>query len=720
MPQNKQDINRNGSFKIDDNVYVYPQDKLVILNEILYAPKVFSKYIKNEGSIYYKNVCASFDTETTSMYYNGDKTAVMYIWMFSVNGKVIIGRTWQQFETFMEEIGQLTSNNERLIVYVHNLGFDFSFFCHRLTWHKTFCAKIHEPIYAITTTGIEFRDSYILTSKSLEKSAKDLNKYKIEKQTGSLDYKLIRGSNTKLTDKELKYCIYDCLVLDAIIQEKIEQDGSIAKIPLTNTGYVRRFLKEKCYPGSHKKKNKQAEWYRTLMCDLTMTPEEYQINKRAFQGGFTHANALYVNHTFTQRVDSIDFTSSYPAVMMSEMFPMSRPTHYVNVTLEKFKELYKDKLIIFDVRFNNIRKKTDVFDCPLSVSKCNGSRFVENNGRLVSADYAVTTITNIDMSVIKNFYDYDTIQVGEILAYDKDYLPKPIIEGLIDLYKDKTELKDVKGYETEYQVKKGMFNSVYGCSVTDPVKDVITFDTEWHEEKTDLHEAIEHYNNSKNRFLYYPWGVFVTSYARRNLFMGILEFGIDYIYSDTDSIKCINYDKHIKFIEWYNEIITDKINLCLDHYGFNHDCVCPKTIKGVSKPLGVWDHETKEESYTAFKTLGAKRYIYTQGGTLHITIAGLNKKQGCDYLRSFNAPVLGLDEYDFFTDDFYVPKEATGKLTHTYLKEERKTGTFTDYQGLPNVFDEIGGVHLENADFTLSLTGQFKQYLQGVQQCCMI
>lgn len=504
MLQSKQDINQNGSFSIDETLYTYPQDKLVILNEILYAPTVYAKHVKNEGNIYYKNVCASFDTETTSMYYNGEKTAVMYIWMFSVNGKVITGRTWEQFESLMNDIGQLTSNNERLIVYVHNLGFDFAFFCHRLTWHKTFCVKMHEPIYAITTTGIEFRDSYILTAKSLEKSAGDLQKYKIKKQTGSLDYTLLRGSNTPLTETELKYCIYDCLVLDAIIQEKIEQEGDITKIPLTNTGYVRRFLKKKCFPGSHKKRNedtKKADSYRTLMSNLTMTPYEYQMNKRAFQGGFTHANALYVNHTFKRRVDSIDFTSSYPAVMMSEMFPMSKATHYFNVSCETFQELYKDKLIIFDVRFNNIRKKDNVFECPLSVSKCNGSNFVENNGRLVSADYAVTTITNIDMSVIKNFYDFDTIQVGQILAYEKDYLPRPIIEGLIELYKDKTELKDVEGEEVNYQVKKGMFNSVYGCSVTDPVKDVITFDGEWHDEPVDLNDAMEHYNNSKNRFL---------------------------------------------------------------------------------------------------------------------------------------------------------------------------------------------------------------------------
>ena len=50
-------------------------------------------------------------------------------------------------------------------------------------------------------------------------------------------------------------------------------------------------------------------------------------------------------------------------------------------------------------------------------------------------------------------------------------------------------------------------------------------------------ETIEKYNNKKNRFLFYPWGIFVTSIARHNLWMAIIEFGDDYIYSDTDSIN---------------------------------------------------------------------------------------------------------------------------------------------------------------------------------------
>lgn len=635
----------------------------------------------------------------------------MYIWMFSVNGKVITGRDWDSFMSLYYDISELINYNERLIVYVHNLGFDFQFFCKRVSWRKTFCTKVREPIYAISTTGMEFRDSLILTGKSLASSAKDLNKYKIMKLVGDLDYSKVRGSDTPLTKEEMNYCIYDCLVLDAIIQEKIEQEGSIAKIPLTSTGYVRRYMKNKCYPGSHKKRNEEsrpAQEYRKLMANLTIEPWEYGMLKRSFMGGFTHANSLYVDQTLVGNIDSIDFTSSYPAVILSEMYPMSKGKLYKNITKEEFEDLYENKLIIFDVKINNIKTKEDKYENYLSVNKCHGENIIENNGRVVSADYVVTTITNIDFTIIKNFYDYDNIQVGNLVAYERGYLPKPIIESVLEFYKGKTELKGVDGAEVDYQLKKGMLNSIYGCMVTDIVKPVVEYQgQEWNVNECNIEETIGKYNSSKNRFLFYPWGVFITAYARRNLFMGITEFAEDYIYSDTDSIKCFNIDKHMDFIMWYNNSITKKIDTVLDYYNIDISSSRPCNKKGEEKQIGIWDWETKEDKYTKFKTLGAKRYIYTQNEELHITIAGLSKKVGCEYISNNG-------DYELFTDDMYIPREHTGKMLHTYIDREIQ-GDVVDYLGNKNHYEETGAVHLEPIDFTMSMSAKFKDYINHCQ-----
>ena len=700
-----------GKFELDYNIYWYPESKDIILNEVRYTRSCFAKHDEKMGNIYYKNCPASFDIETTSMYVDEEKAATMYVWMFSVNGKTIFGRTWNDFVKLIGEVEQYLTLTRRLIVYVHNLGFDFTFFCKHLKWHKSFATGEKKPIYAITEGGVEFRDSLILTGKKLSKSAEDLTKYKVRKQVGDLDYNLIRGSTTPLTPTELNYCLFDTLTLDAIIQEKIETEGNITKIPLTNTGYVRKHLREKCL-GKGKYKTNANKRYSELMKALTLTPKEYDMLKRTFMGGFTHANSIYVDHTLSGELDSFDFTSSYPAVILSEMFPMSKGQILNNVSYPAFNKMLKNNLMVFDIFLYNLRPNEEhvVYENYLSESKCKLKNARINNGRVVSADECFTTITNIDYEIIKNFYTFDSIQVGTIISYDKGYLPKEIVEGVLDLYEKKTELKDVEGSEINYQLYKGMLNSVYGCIVTDIAKPVYEYtNVGWTLTEPDINTQVTRYNQSWKRFLYYPWGVFVTAYARRNLFMGIHEFGIDYIYSDTDSIKCFNAKEHLGFINYYNELITSKIHATLNHYGIDVSRAAPKNKKGVSKPLGVWDWETEKHHMTRFKTLGAKRYIYESEGKLHITIAGLGKDKGAEYMLTMGDP------FDYFSDKMTVPAESTGKLCHTYLNKPT-SGKFIDYLGNKCEFSELDSVHLESTPFSLKLSDDFRSFLKRIRE----
>lgn len=704
-----QDSNRYGKFELDYNIHWYPEDKDLVINEVRYTRSYFAKVDKQLGNITYKNCAASFDIETTSLYANGEKAATMYVWMFSVNGKTVFGRTWKDFIQLMHEVEDYLTLSRRLIVYVHNLGFDFTFFCKHLKWYKTFATGEKKPIYAITEGGVEFRDSYILTGKSLAASAKDLTTFKVRKKEGDLNYDLWRGQTTPLTDKELDYCLYDTLTLDAIIKEKINAEGFVHKIPLTNTGYVRRHLRQLCL-GKGKYKTNENKLYYRMMQQLTLTSSEYAMLKRAFMGGFTHANSIYVGSTIKGPVDSFDFTSSYPAVILSEMFPMSKGVMYENISQQAFNKLLKYKLLVFDITIHRLRERDNVFENYLSESKCKLVNPVINNGRVVSADECFTTITNIDYEIIKNYYDFDSIQIGKIIAYDKGYLPKQIIEGVLDLYEKKTTLKGVKGEEINYMLYKGMLNSIYGCTATDIVKPVYEYTNQgWIQNVPEVNEQIAKYNQSRTRFLFYPWGVFITAYARRNLFMGIQEFGIDYIYSDTDSIKCVNANKHMDFINYYNELIINKIKNTLKHYNIDVSRAAPKNKKGVPKPLGVWEWETEHEHITRFKTLGAKRYIYEVNGELHITIAGLGKESGAKYIQSMGDP------FEYFSDKMTVPEDSTGKQCHTYLNKPI-SGTFKDYLGNQCEFAELDGVHLEPTPFSLKLSDQFKDYLDGIRE----
>lgn len=713
-------------FVIDEHAYHYPVDKYIIYDQLEGREPIFMKKDRKMGNIYAYNVAASFDIETSSFRqhtagesqdefkHGGKKLAIMYVWQFSINGRVIIGRTWNEFKELMLELSQRfeLSPWKQLIVYVHNLGYEFQYMRKYFTWTNVFSSAKREPIYARTNIGIEFRDSYILTSKSLDLSAKDLTKYKVRKLVGNLDYSKIRSSATPLTDDELVYCVHDDLAVDAIIQEKIESERrGIAGIPLTNTGYVRRFIRNNCF-----KSGRRHGSYADFIQRLTLTPEEYIRLKEAFQGGFTHANRIWVNKHITGTIDSFDFTSSYPAVILSEKFPMQHCCYKVE-TQDDFYRMISDNNVcsVFKVYFKGLREKPEVYDNPISTSKCSflSKDAVINNGRLVRATDVITRCTNVDFKVYQRFYDWDCFRVAEIDTYQAAYLPKPIIESVLDLYKSKTTLKGVQGQEAEYMVKKGMLNSVYGCMVTDIVKELIAYSNNlgWEEpdEEVDITEKIDQYNTSYNRFLYYPWGVFVTAYARRNLFSGILACGEDYLYSDTDSIKCINAKSHMDYFRTYNRAIIQKVSRVLTYYGIDPSEAAPKTVKGITKQIGVWDWETEGNPYTEFKTCGAKRYMYTQNGEIHTTIAGLPKKSGASYISGQKSP------YDFFSDGMIVPSDKTHKLISTYIDSEFTVHNI-DYMGTEFTATEKSAIHMEGASFEMSETSEFVDYLRGIQK----
>ena len=672
------------------------------LNELTYD------IIKTPKKIQYLNIESAFDIETSSIIDDGVKVALSYVWAFGLGDgeEIYYGRTWEEFQELIELLVNHFQlfDERRLIIYVHNLGYEFQFMRKYFEWKNVFSVDERKPIKALTVDGIEFKDSYILSGYSLEHTARNLVNHNVKKLVGDLDYSLTRHSGTEITEQEFGYIRNDIEIILAYINEQIEQYGNITKIPLTNTGRVRKYVRNNCYYTStnHKKTNKgKYSRYRKLMNDLTLTKKDYIMLKTAFMGGYTHANARYQGKIL-ENVTSIDFTSSYPAVMLSEMFPMSKGKEVYPESFEEFEQLVQKYCLLFDIRLTGVQSK-DVPDNYISQSKCrNLENPIINNGRIHSADNLVMTITDVDYRILTATYTWETLEVRNVIRYHKGYLPKAIIESVLELYQDKTLLKGVAGQEIEYMLSKGMLNSTYGMMVTDIIQDTILYeDDEWGTEPVDIDEKIQEYNESKNRFLYYPWGVWITAYARKNLWTGILNVGDDYIYSDTDSIKLLNYEKHIPFIEHYDSELIKRLNEMMEHYDLDKTLLNP-----LGQMIGVWDYEG---TYSRFKTLGAKRYLVEENGELEITVAGLSKQNGLEYMLEKTGNDNG-GVFKMFTDSLYIPAERTGKMTHTYI-DESKDITVTDYQG--NVSHETipSGVHLESADYTLSISKQYGQFI---------
>lgn len=700
----------------DNNGHVFTDDKIddfisFIKPDIQWVTqKKFERSINGHIFVDYANCSCAFDTETTSIIVDNVKTGFMYIWMFGINGVCIYGRTWDSFKDLTDKLEKEFELNytRRLVCYVHNLPFDFQFMNKYYEWSEVFCINTRSPIYAITRSGVEYRCSYALTGVRLEKMGEDLVTHKCNKLVGDLDYNKVRHHNTVITEKELGYCLNDIRVIMCKIQECIEIEGDVTKIPLTKTGYVRRDVRRAVM--------KDKKTFNKIQ-DLKLTEEELEMWEKAFQGGFTHTNA-YKSGITQEDVVSYDFTSSYPTVMISEKYPMSNGTKIdcSKLTYEEFCEYIRTYSCVMEIVMTNVKLKDGMGDAPISRSKClmldrdeddivDVEENVFDNGRIRKAIKICTTISEQNFLIYRKFYSFE-YKIVKMYIYKKDYLPKPFIECVLSYYNNKTMLKDVEGKEVDYQLAKALLNAIFGMMVMAIERPVFPYENGvgWNEEyMRERSESLEEYNNNRNRFTWFPWGVYITDYARVNLFTGIYECGKqDYIYSDTDSIKILNAKDHEDYILTYNRMITDKLEACLDHYGIDKSLICPKTIEGVEKPLGVWDFDGH---YTRFKALRAKCYLVEKdNGELKTTIAGVAKKAGAKYLSKKENP---FDAFDF---GMCIPADETGKKTHIYNDDELQFEC-TDYNGITTTVTTKGGIYLENAKFELSENDDYEKLL---------
>ena len=660
----------------------------------------FKFYGKPKHEEKWLNVPASFDIETTSFYNaEGEKRSTVYIWMVSIFGKAFYGRTWFEFVSLLNQCHDILELDEkhRLILYVHNLSFEFAFLQNLFEWQDVFATDYHKVIYAYTPQGIEFRCSLILYGASLEHlGKKGLHEYEVKKAVGELDYSKPRHFQTPLTPEEMHYCLEDVQVVVAYVEELIHQEKRISKIPLTKTGFPRRLVKNRMLYS-------EGCWdTRCQLQNLTYELEEFLLLRWMFAGGFTHTAHEKVGKVWYD-VASQDFTSSYPYCLLLPVYPIGKG---VNVEIKDdahFRRCMKNYCCAFHIRLWNV-KESFGYEHILSQSKCkNLVNPVVDNGRIVSCDYCEVAFNEIDFEMFEKFYTYSKYEVVELWRYYRGYLPKEFIETVIDLYWKKQVYKYDPEMKTEYSLAKGNLNSLYGVCVTNVIQNEFHFTRNdgWTREAVDYQEKIDQYNNKKSRFISYAWGCWCTSIARKNLQMAILDIGADYIYSDTDSVKYLHKERHDDYFRSYNASVEENLHKMCDFYHIPFERVSPD-----GATLGVFDYEGK---YRRFKSLGAKRYMTQNAdtGKISMTVAGLNKKTAMPWMEiNFDDP------FEAFNDNLHVPDGFAGKLTHTYC-DEGFSDFLTDYEGNTACVSEGSFVHLEEASYSLNIADEFKEYLRS-------
>ena len=637
--------------------------------------------------IQYKDLITAFDIETTRL--QDIEQSIMYVWQWQFGDKyTVVGRTWDQFEAFQRKLKAVLEDSV-LVVFVHNLSYEFQFLrgIYPFNQDEVFAIKSRKVLKCNMWESFEFRCSYIHSNMNLDTYTKKMG-VKHKKLTGTFDYEKIRYPWTELSDEELAYCVHDVQGLVEAIEIEMEHDGdNLYTFPLTSTGYVRRDAKKAMAQVNYRFVKEQLPDY-----------EIYKMLREAFRGGNTHANRYYTNYTL-HNVHSADRSSSYPDVMCNCKFPISEFYRLGDIGYDEVVKMIgkRQKACIMRVALTGLRLTRIDWGCPyLSLSKCRHiENALEDNGRILSADYLETTVTDIDLKIILQEYSFTDIKFYDVATARYGYLPTQLIKTICQYYHYKTELKNVPGQELLYMKSKNKLNSLYGMCAQDPVKQSILFiENDFKEQNENEAELLLAYN--KKAFLAYQWGVWVTAWARYRLEEGIqLAHGDvndpnapQFVYCDTDSVK---YLGEIDLTKFNTERIKDsKISgaYATDPHGITHY-------------MGVYE---KEHDMCEFRTMGAKKYVYreTPNDKLVCTIAGVSKSLGGKELEEHGGITAFHEGFTF---------DKAGGLEAVYNDNPEQRDIVRDGHQL----EVTSNVVLRPSTYTLGLTADYKRLLTQIR-----
>lgn len=603
---------------------------------------------------YIKAIC-SFDIETTAI--DDLKQSICYIWQFAINEMVVIGRNLQEFKLFLDKLMKYSDSRTRLLIYIHNLSYEFHHLREILDFENVFSTARRKPIKA-NYRQVEFRCSYILTNMGLDAF---LKKMRVENLKTTMDYRRKRYPWSKINAKDTQYCLHDVIGLNQAIKKLLDQEGdTLYTIPLTSTGYTRRDVKSVMWKYSRSKKFQES------VPDFNIFYELWE----AFRGGNTHANRFYAERILDYKklgkIKSCDKVSCYHDAILNRPFPWKFTPSDIPVEFAMKHGLAVLTRVI--LRGVKMREKWD--GAPyIPLSKCRHAiNYVLDNGRILTADRLILTVSDVDLKIILKQYSFDK-EPFYFDTYVSEY--KPLPEALKNVvryyYRKKTELKDVEDKIDELNKFKGRFNAIYGLMVQNPCKEPIEYSSEFEElfeldTSKPLQEIYE--KNKKKQFLLYQWGVWVTSWSRYEL-----QHAIDlvqntenaaFLYCDTDSVK---YFGDVDFTN-YN---TNKIDQSLKSAAFASD------THGKTHYIGVFE---PEQEMLYFITHGAKKYAYVgaEDHELHLTCAGVAKKgKGNPKLPSYKKS--GAEELwciDYFQDGFVFEESAGVEAKYNDRPEIRK------------------------------------------------
>lgn len=596
----------------------------------------------------YVDVTCTFDIETT----NSDKDGFAYSFQTCIGGLVVVPRYFEDWAELIETLCDKwrVTEKRKLIIYVHNLGYEFTYLIQLLTlrWGdcKALYTKSRKPLTLEFSNGIEFRDSLKLFQKSLARATEGC---KHEKLKGDLNYTVYRTPDTPLDDKEFAYCVNDVLGLyEAIERMKKEHGFNAATLPLSNTALVKQEV--------NKTVNKD-KGFDPIRKALTLTKSQTYLAYKAMAGGDTHGARWKAGYTFTN-CNSYDFKSAHPSQQLLWKFPSGQPIDLPENTPEEDMNAIIDNGMgwVGQVAVSGLHIKDECPDPCISVSKCINTEVItdSDNGRVLdTAGTLIFFCDSNDWQRIRDGYEYEEMTALDSFAFRLSYLPDSFRMAIFEKFKIKETMKG----SPEYMFSKICVNTIYGATAQKQIRDEYTADIGetidfeklgWEKNLEDMDDKeVEKAQNKKNTFPFL-WGLWTASLTRLKLWRLLKIVGWDkVIYWDTDSCKFEG--AKVPAVEEYNREIQEQ---CKKRGVVVDKADGEKVYIGVAED----EHPTADFGYKEFRFLHAKCYAArTYEGKLESTIAGVGKKEGVAALK---------DDIENLTDMLVI--EDAGGLMLTY------------------------------------------------------
>lgn len=604
-----------------------------------YIPAFELNTVKKGKKEFYK-VFLSLDTETSHNHDEIFPVAWVYQWAIRIENDTVVGRTPTQLMTVLERIRDyvyLNGKQARLLCFVHNLSYDlhylYQYLRDKFGEPEYLATKPHKFIFARFSV-FEFRCSYILSNKSLDKWSRDLGT-EHRKLVDTVDYSAIHLQDEELSITDWEYMEHDVVVLQECIyaQLKLYKD-TLATLPLTSTGYVRRECRKHFKSNPHNRKQ--------FLC-TRMSGEVYRLLVREFQGAITHGNRFYAEQTVKGTIKHRDFRSHYPSQQRVRKFATGKFIKYgTNVDLDTIFELMETKTVLINCVIESPRLKDKRITMPyLNKDKCTKGKlerceqsFILDNGRVLEmTGYTNLVLLDDDLRLIMHQYDIQSFKTFSVYVADKDYLPQFMLDTVDEFMHGKTKYKILAKNETdkaqkqEYELSlmksKIGLNGIYGCTAQKSIQPTVKRDEdsgEYHLEECSperIEEMLDKFYDNPKSFMRYIWGCQTTLYGRLELLEYCELIGYENVlYCDTDSAFYISTPEIEERIEQRNKEKYEhakSIGAFIDYEG-----------QEVSYDV----FELEPENITQFRFLHAKCYAYTTDDSeLHLTIAGVSDRE---------------------------------------------------------------------------------------------